>query len=75
MPMPSTRYLAGMTSSAPIGTRKHASGRLSTSQNSTSIPPGVAQYHRGASSSASGSTIAIDVRVNEMIPSGNWHAR
>ena len=55
--------------------RKHASGRLSTSQNRTSIPPGVTQYHRGASSSASGRTIAIEVRVNEMIPSGNWHAR
>ena len=75
MPMPSMRYLAGTTSSAPIGTRKHASGRLSTCQNSTSIPPDGAQYHRGAVRSASGRTIAIDVSVNQMIPSGNWHAR
>ena len=75
MPMPSMRYLAGTTSSAPIGTRKHASGRLSTFQNRTSIPPGVTQYQSGASRSASGTTIAIDVSVNQMIPSGNWHAR
>ena len=75
MPMPSMRYRAGTTSSAPIGTRRHASGKLSTSQNRTSIPPDPSQYQSGAVRSPSGRRIAIDVSANQMIPSGNWHAR